>query len=326
MILADKIMTLRKKNGWSQEELAEKMNVSRQAVSKWESAQSVPDLEKILQLSNLFGVTTDYLLKDEKEETEYTEDSPEQVSPLRRVTMADANAFLAQRETAAPKIALGVALCILSPAALILFGALSEYGNWKLTENAAGGIGLVILMVLVAIAVVLFVSVGHASAPFAFLEKEVFDTEYGVRGMVQERQKAYRDTYTRGNIIGVLLCILSPVPLFLSMISENEAFMSIMVASLFPIVALGVTSFVWVGVKWASFEKLLQEGEYAKVQKPVTPTHKLISGIYWPVTLAIYLGWSFAYGAWGISWVVWPIAGVLYGAVMAFFGIQDEDK
>ena len=49
MILADKIVRLRKKNGWSQEELAQKMNVSRQAVSKWESAQTVPELEKILQ-------------------------------------------------------------------------------------------------------------------------------------------------------------------------------------------------------------------------------------------------------------------------------------
>ena len=60
MILADKIIGLRKKNGWSQEELADKMNISRQAVSKWESAQTLPDLEKILQLSALFGVTTDY--------------------------------------------------------------------------------------------------------------------------------------------------------------------------------------------------------------------------------------------------------------------------
>ena len=64
MIFADKLIRLRKKNGWSQEELAEKLNVSRQAVSKWESAQTVPELEKLLQLSALFGVTTDYLLKD----------------------------------------------------------------------------------------------------------------------------------------------------------------------------------------------------------------------------------------------------------------------
>lgn len=63
MILADKIIDLRKKNGLSQEELAEKMNVSRQSVSKWEGAQSVPDLNKIIMLSEIFGVTTDYLFK-----------------------------------------------------------------------------------------------------------------------------------------------------------------------------------------------------------------------------------------------------------------------
>ena len=67
MILADKIIELRKKNGWSQEELAEMLGVSRQSISKWESAQSVPDMNRILKLSDIFGVTTDYLLKDEME-------------------------------------------------------------------------------------------------------------------------------------------------------------------------------------------------------------------------------------------------------------------
>ena len=57
MILAEKIMELRKKNGWSQEELAEKMEVSRQSISKWESAQSVPDMGRIVRLSDLFGVS-----------------------------------------------------------------------------------------------------------------------------------------------------------------------------------------------------------------------------------------------------------------------------
>ena len=70
MILAEKITEARKKNGWSQEEMAEKLSVSRQAVSKWESAQSTPDLQKVLRLAEIFGVSTDYLLKDElKSET-----------------------------------------------------------------------------------------------------------------------------------------------------------------------------------------------------------------------------------------------------------------
>ena len=76
MILADKITALRKKAGWSQEELAQQLNVSRQSVSKWEGAQSVPDLDKIVQMSRLFGVTTDFLLKDElSEEEDYTREN-----------------------------------------------------------------------------------------------------------------------------------------------------------------------------------------------------------------------------------------------------------
>lgn len=63
MTFSDKLIALRKKAGWSQEELAERLNVSRQSVSKWESAQSMPDIDKILQLSSLFSVTTDCLLK-----------------------------------------------------------------------------------------------------------------------------------------------------------------------------------------------------------------------------------------------------------------------
>ena len=63
MNMANRIQYLRKTKGISQEELADRMGVSRQAVSKWESEQSTPDLEKIIIMSELFGVTTDYILK-----------------------------------------------------------------------------------------------------------------------------------------------------------------------------------------------------------------------------------------------------------------------
>ena len=91
MILADKIIEERKKNGWSQEELANKLGVSRQAVSKWESSGSIPDLQRILLMSELFGVTTDYLLKDEIEEerlNEYVE------TKTIKVSMEEANQYL----------------------------------------------------------------------------------------------------------------------------------------------------------------------------------------------------------------------------------------
>ena len=63
MNIADRIKILRKRSGISQEELADKMGVSRQAISKWESGQSFPDIDKIVLLSEYFDVTTDYLLK-----------------------------------------------------------------------------------------------------------------------------------------------------------------------------------------------------------------------------------------------------------------------
>lgn len=78
MILADKILKLRKENGWSQEDLADKLKVSRQAISKWEGAQSTPDLERIIQMSSIFGVSTDYLLKDDIEDLDAFQDYSDQ--------------------------------------------------------------------------------------------------------------------------------------------------------------------------------------------------------------------------------------------------------
>ena len=128
MILADKIIRLRRKNGWSQEELAEKMNVSRQAVSKWESAQTVPDLEKILMLGALFGVTTDYLLKDELESEEFTSGED---SAIRRLTLAEANEYLALRKNASVRMAAATFLCIVSVIPLLILSALRLTAFWK---------------------------------------------------------------------------------------------------------------------------------------------------------------------------------------------------
>lgn len=70
MKLPDKIFALRKSKGLSQEDLAEKMNVSRQTVSRWEVGSVSPDADNLKQLSNIFGVTVDYLLNDEYETNE----------------------------------------------------------------------------------------------------------------------------------------------------------------------------------------------------------------------------------------------------------------
>ena len=320
MILADKIIELRKKEGWSQEELAEKLSVTRQSVSKWEGAQSIPDLDKVVQMSRLFGVTTDYLLKDELEESQPAECDAAPV--LRRVTMAQASDYLALRRAAAPKMALATMLCVFSPIALIGLGGLSELSASavRITEGAAGGIGLCVLIVLVAIAVALFISCGNKAKEYEFLEKEPFETEYGVTGMVKERQKAFKPAYDRMNLIGTMLCILSVLPLFAAAFSGRDFLAVMAVCVLLALVGIGTYFFVYGGTVNGAMEKLLEEGDYTRDEKSRKNITGPVSVIYWLVVTAIFVLYTFGPNGNGqprYSWIIWAVAGVLYGAVMA---------
>lgn len=317
MILADKIIQLRKKNGWSQEELAEKMNVSRQSVSKWEGAQSTPDLQKLLQLADIFGVTTDYLLKDEMENEEYAEESSFDTS-VRKVSLQEASDYIKQRSEAASKIAIATFMCIISPICLIILGAASEIDTYNISENMAGAIGLIVLLLIVAGAVAIYISCGFKNAPYEYLEKESFETEYGVTGVVKEKQKAYRNTYIRANVTGVCLCVISPIPLFLGAFSGKEFLTVVMLAITMVIVGIGVMFFVTAGVKWAGMQRILKEGEYKESGEKLEDK---IGGVYWPIITAIYLGWSFLSMDWHITWVVWPVAAVAFAAIVNLWGL-----
>lgn len=318
MIFADKLILLRKKAGWSQEELADQMNVTRQSVSKWEGAQSVPDLEKMLRLSELFGVSTDYLLKDEIEEAEHI-DSSDDTPSLRRVSMEEANAFLSVKLRTAKTIAYAAFLCIVSPIALLILGAISESTVGVLNENIAGGIGMIVLIILVAIAAVMFISSGSKTAPFAYLEKEKFETEYGVSGMVKERKAQYKDLHTKHNIAGACLCVTALIPLFVGAIidADNDLFLTIMLSLSFLIAGVGVICFIKTGIIWASYEKLLQEGEYSKENKEKPSLSSAIYTAYWVIAAAVYLGYSLSSNNWGQSWIIWVVAGVIFPAVIA---------
>lgn len=318
MIFADKLILLRKKAGWSQEELADQMNVTRQSVSKWEGAQSVPDLEKMLRLSELFGVSTDYLLKDEIEEAEHI-DSSDDTPSLRRVSMEEANAFLSVKLRTAKTIAYAAFLCIVSPIALLILGAISESTVGVLNENIAGGIGMIVLIILVAIAAVMFISSGSKTAPFAYLEKEKFETEYGVSGMVKERKAQYKDLHTKHNIAGACLCVTALIPLFVGAIidADNDLFLTIMLSLSFLIAGVGVICFIKTGIIWASYEKLLQEGEYSKENKEKPSFSGAIYTAYLVIATAVYLGYSLSSNNWGQSWIIWVVAGVIFPAVIA---------
>ncbi len=314
MILADKIIELRKRAGMSQEELAEKLNVSRQAVSKWESAQSTPDLNRILQLSELFGVSTDYLLKDEIDtsklpETLVADEIGENSEPLYRVSMEEANGFLEANRKRALFIASGVALCILSVTPPILFdGAGSDSSFFE-------GFGVTLLFIFIAAAVALFIAADSMMKPYRAIREEAIDTEYGVSGMVKAQHEKFYPTRTRSLIIGVVLCIVSVTP---PIISDSFYSSSSWIAEelapvlLFLLVAAGVFLIVWSSVINRGFSLMLAEKRYKRKKNEKT---EAIKGIYWLVVLAIYLGYSFITMNWHISWIIWPIAAILDGVL-----------
>lgn len=319
MILADKIMEERKKNGWSQEELADKLGVSRQAVSKWESAGSVPDLQKVIQLANLFGVSTDYLLRDEMQQemvSVYSTTEAEDKGPIRRVSMEEANAFLDMRKKDAPKIANAVFMCIVSPVLLILLGTMAEDNLFHISEPLAAGVGCVFLFGMIAAAVFIFITYGIKESRMEHLEKEIFETEYGVVGMVKERSRSYEPVFTRGIAIGVVLCILAVVPLIVAGVMEAPDYVcGIFVDLLLVLIAIGVNMIIRVSMVKGSFDTLLQEGEFSKEEKDTRKKLDAFSGVYWCLITAIYLGWSFWTMRWDFTWIIWPVAGVLFGAI-----------
>lgn len=324
MSLADKITDLRKKRSWSQEELAEKMQVSRQAVSKWEAAGAVPELDKIVMMSELFGVTTDYLLKDNTEDEGPT--GQEYAPPAKRVTLATATAFLTWKKSASVRIAVGVFLCILAVIPLLLLGAAAETQAFPISEPVAAGAGLSALLFLVAIAVVLFLSCQFGGAPFAFLENEPFETEPNVTGMVREQQKAYRNTYVGCNVAGTCLCVLSPIPLFIGAFTDNDFWIVAALSLTLFLAGIGAVCFVLAGVRWGGMQRLLKEGEFSPKEKQKNRVRETIASVYWLTVVAIYLGWSVLFDGWGISWVVFPVAGVLFAALMCILTLLTDRK
>lgn len=320
MILADKIIEERKRNGWSQEELAEKLQVSRQSVSKWEGALSIPDINRMIQMAELFGVSTDYLLKDEltRENTDISlREAVEDVRETRKVTMEEATRYLSIQAKFSPLVALGVSLCILSPVVLIVLAGFAEDGILGISENQAGLIGVITLLLMITVGVFTFIKYGTEIEQFEFLEKKEIDTEYGVDGMVKEKRNTFLPVFNRCIGVGVILCILCCVPLLIAtFVTEKDYILCCMVGILLVMIATAVYLFVRVGMTKGSYDRLLQEGDYTVAKKKNSPVTQRVSTIYWLSVVAIYLAVSLPQNRWGTTWVIWPVAGVLFAVVI----------
>ncbi|MBR6881130.1 MAG: helix-turn-helix transcriptional regulator [Clostridiales bacterium] len=325
MILAEKIIDERKKNGWSQEDLADKLGVSRQSVSKWEGAQSVPDLQRILEMSELFGVSTDYLLKDE--ETNRTDDIEDSGTTSRKLSMEEANEFLDHNKVFAKKIAVGSMICTLCPVPLMILMAFQNAGKIGLTEDQTGAIGIAVLLAIVALALVFIIPAAMNASKWEWLENEVFDPEYGVEGMVRSRSDKYGKSFVNSITFGTVSILLGVIALITgaAIDEKNEPLLMGLTGVMLVFIAVGVLLIVNAGIIKDGFSKLLQEESYSRTEK-TNKALKTVAPVFWMIVTAGYLLWSFLTNDWHITWIVWPVAGVIYGAISVILRNTHKDS
>lgn len=140
MTLGEKLARLRKARGMSQEQLAAALGVSRQAVSKWELGEAVPDVSRVVAMSELFGVTTDYLLKDVSEEAGQAAGSVGEGNA--GFTAGEAGGEASSAPDRNEKRWLGMTVALLAGMAiLVMWGVLEYKGTNYITSNGYVGSG-----------------------------------------------------------------------------------------------------------------------------------------------------------------------------------------
>ncbi|MGI5896696.1 MAG: permease prefix domain 1-containing protein [Oscillospiraceae bacterium] len=251
------------------------------------------------------------------------------VCPLQRderpvVGLDEVQRYLAARITRSKLIALGVVLCILGVAALILFSTSgltvwSVLGSFKLSVDGASIAGLVVLLVMVAAAVILFIYANAKTRPFMYLRDD-FVLEAPAQKYTVEQQNAYRGLHTLMIAVGVVVCILSPLPfLFVEALPELRVYEGYSVVLFLLIAAVAVFLFVLAGIRGDSYKILLQQEAYSPAEKKQDKFIEAVAAVVWPLTTCIYLLWSFISGNWEISWVIWPVVGVLFGGFCSIY-------
>ena len=325
MILADKIIKLRKQLGWSQEELAEKMSVSRQSVSKWESTNSIPDLNKIIKMAEIFGVTTDYLLKDEVETIESIEG---EVEPgINNVSLDQANKYVEYKDINSRIIVKGVLLCVCSVVPLFLLLSMAQTEQMNLTSNNATLSGIVMMLVMVTLAVSFFVRTGQFSSEIDAIEKDEFELEYGVKSIFKEKLQQMSPGYHQKLSIGIGFFILSVVPfLFVAINNGTTDLILKMLCVMFFMISAGLYLIIPASTEYNAYSLLIKEGEYHPREKKKTKKVEALAAFYWPLLVAVYLAWSFWTMRWDITWIIWPVGAVLFAALVGLMGLLSKDK
>lgn len=229
------------------------------------------------------------------------------------VSVHQAKEYIEAARKGAACTAVGVLLCICSPLLLIFMSGLSELKIIR--DDAAGAIGIVMLFLMIAVAVALFLHVGSSLNIYEFLKAGEFRLQAGVKSYVEDEENKNRAYFSALHTIGVIFCICCAIPLFVAAFFLGEFACIVAVDLLLLLVGCGSALLTYAGNAKDAYAVLLGKGEHRKRIQQQKHYTEAISSAYWCIVTAIYLAWSFWTHDWHITWVVWPVAGVLSGAL-----------
>lgn len=284
-----KLQSLRKEKGLSQEALAEKLNVSRQAVSKWETGEGYPEIEKLLLISELFQVSLDYLMKDigsanieESENDKYF------------ISSTKIEEYMKFKKIFAFRIAMAVSFIILSLNLALLFEKTKyEY------------VGIVSMLIVIALAVALIIITGLSNSQYEKLEKRRIYMSFNDLQDIQVQYAQFKSKFGMAIAIGVCLIIVSlaMVILISEFLGEDSILGSI---QLLCSIAIAVFMFIVVGIENDMYNFLLNNHEFIEEKNKVS-----IFSITMPLAAMIYLFIGLTMNWWHPGWIIFPITAII---------------
>ena len=223
-------------------------------------------------------------------------------------------------------VSIGVMLCIFS----VIWPILSETFNWSQALGVTG------MMLFIAAAVFLFVYSGIMVGKWDYIKKGNYMIDFDTAKVMQNEQSRFRKDYAVRLTIGIILCVLCWLP---SMVIEETAlgridqFENMGAVFLFIIVGIGVMMIVYSSMTMEAYKQILKNNDIRLVsgnyvrdsgkEKYINPTVETIMSLFWPTVTSVYLIWSFLTFDWHLTWVIWPVAGIISGVVKANLTVKE---
>ncbi len=325
MILADKLILLRKKSGLSQEELAYKLNVTRQSVSKWEGAQAMPEIDKIVEIGKLFNVSMDLLLNDNLQIDE-TSNVKFQERKTIRFSTAEAQSCINNANKSKLLFAIGVLLSILSFSGFIILFELSLHYPHVIGNFYAFIFGFAIFLVLFAAATALFLSVNNNENKLINIKKSCIELDSDAKHYVLNQKQNFNKTYFIFNLVGLILCILSLFPLIFGITGDifpaltTKRITLLCYILFFILLAVGACLCAYVKHLDNVFNSLLQIENFSYAKIRLRTIKNLFLNIFYPIVIITFMILLLTLTKWYLSWLIWPVA--LLVNIIAFTIIQ----